>query len=89
MDAKPKPPLHAKSKPSLHEWLSERKGIAHAHEALRAGYSRYQLRVALAVWDSALNSKRVSEEQLTQLPLRSAAARAVRAASTCFSDSGI
>jgi very-short-patch-repair endonuclease len=44
---------------------------------------------ALVVWDSALNSRRVSEEQLARLPLRSEAARKVRATSTCFSDSGI
>ncbi|TAM69496.1 MAG: DUF559 domain-containing protein [Microbacteriaceae bacterium] len=44
---------------------------------------------ALVVWDSALNRALASEEQLARLPLRSQAARAVRAASTCFSDSGI
>ncbi len=44
---------------------------------------------ALVVWDSALNRGLTSEEELAQLPLRSEAARAVRTASTCFSDSGI
>ncbi|HEY5221579.1 MAG TPA: DUF559 domain-containing protein [Microbacteriaceae bacterium] len=44
---------------------------------------------ALVVWDSALNRGLTSEDELAQLPLRSEAARAVRAASTCFADSGI
>ncbi len=37
-------------KEPLQKWLAkpERKGIAHAHEALRAGYTRYELHAAIA-----------------------------------------
>ena len=39
----------------LQNWLAEpeRNGIAHAHEALRAGYTRYELRAALFDDDAA------------------------------------
>ncbi|MCU1445411.1 endonuclease domain-containing protein [Cryobacterium sp.] len=44
---------------------------------------------ALVVWDSALNKTLVTEESLARLPLRSAAARAVRAAASGLADSGL
>lgn len=44
---------------------------------------------ALAVWDSALNVRLVTVEQLDRLPLRTDAARAVRRAMSGLSDSGI
>lgn len=44
---------------------------------------------ALAVWESAQNKRLVHPDYLSGLPLRSAAARRVRAASSSFSDSGI
>ncbi|TYL54379.1 DUF559 domain-containing protein [Agromyces mariniharenae] len=44
---------------------------------------------AVAVWESALNSRRVSAGMLARLPMRSAAARLVRSTSTTLSDSGI
>lgn len=44
---------------------------------------------ALVVWDSALNKKLVTEESLARLPMRSAAARAVRAVSSGLADSGL
>ncbi|SDS85709.1 endonuclease domain-containing protein [Microterricola viridarii] len=44
---------------------------------------------ALAVWDSALNTKLVTPHHLARLPLRTRAARAVREAMSSLSDSGI
>ena len=44
---------------------------------------------ALVVWDSALNKKLVTEASLARLPLRSAAARAVRAVASGLADSGL
>jgi very-short-patch-repair endonuclease len=44
---------------------------------------------ALVVWDSALNSRLVTSATLARLPLRSAAARAVRAAASGLADSGL
>jgi len=44
---------------------------------------------AVAVWESALNSRRVSAAMLDRVPMRSAAARLVRSTSTQLSDSGI
>jgi very-short-patch-repair endonuclease len=44
---------------------------------------------ALVVWDSALNSTLVTPASLARLPLRSAAARAVRAAASGLADSGL
>lgn len=44
---------------------------------------------ALVVWDSALNKKLVTERSLARLPLRSTAARAVRAVSNGLADSGL
>lgn len=44
---------------------------------------------AVAVWESALRSGRVSAGLLERMPIRSAAARLVRSASTMLSDSGI
>jgi len=44
---------------------------------------------ALVVWDSALNKKLVTGAALERLPLRSAAARAVRAVASGLADSGL
>jgi very-short-patch-repair endonuclease len=44
---------------------------------------------ALVVWDSALNSRLVTPATLARLPLRSAAARAVRGAASGLADSGL
>ena len=44
---------------------------------------------ALVVWDSALNKNLVTEHALARLPLRSAAARAVRAVASGLADSGL
>lgn len=44
---------------------------------------------ALVVWDSALNGRHVTAAHLQQLDVRSAAARAVRAAASSLADSGL
>jgi very-short-patch-repair endonuclease len=44
---------------------------------------------ALVVWDSALNKKLVTPASLARLPLRSKAARAVRAVASGLADSGL
>ena len=44
---------------------------------------------ALTVWDSALNKRLVTAAALERLPLRSAAARAVRAVASGLADSGL